>query len=226
MTVEVCCGTVEDVRLAARCGADRIEFNSALETGGVTPSLGALRLTLGCAKKAGMESAVMLRPCGGGFCYGEADFETMMLDGPLLRDEGADYIVFGILRPDGTVDAERCRLLMRECGGAEFVFHMAFDETPDREAALDTLAGLGFRRVLTKGQAANAEAGAETLRGMIAYAGSRIEILPGGGVRANNVRSIIEKTGCSQIHFSLRKRAHEFFNEQELKDLIDTCRRT
>ncbi|MDR2659555.1 MAG: copper homeostasis protein CutC [Spirochaetaceae bacterium] len=225
MIVEVCCATVEEARLAASCGADRIEFVSALETGGLTPSLGALRLALESVKQSNMEVAVMLRPRGGNFCYGDADFETMMLDGPILSREGADYIVFGILKPDGSVDVERCRDLMRECGNsARFVFHMAFDETPDWKTALDTLAGLGFRRVLSKGQAANAEAGAERLRNMIEYAASRIEILPGGGVRPHNARSIIEKTGSRQIHFSMKKNASVLFNGRELSNLIELCK--
>jgi copper homeostasis protein len=225
MLVEVCCATLEEARRAADCGANRIEFNSALETGGVTPSLGALRLVQNRVKKAGIENAVMLRPRGGDFCYNGAEFETMLLDGKLLLEEGADYIVFGILKPDGSIDAERCRILMAECGkGALFVFHMAFDEAPDWKTALDTLTALGFQRVLTKGQAATAAAGTETLREMISYAGQRIEILPGGGVRAHNVRSIIEKTGCSQIHFSLKKSTAEFLTDRELKDLINLCK--
>jgi copper homeostasis protein len=211
--------------MAALCGAGRIEFNSALETGGVTPSLGALRLVQNCLKQAGIENAAMLRPRGGDFCYNDGEFETMLLDAKLLRTEGVDYIVFGILKPDGSIDVERCRTLMSECGGnTPFVFHMAFDQTPDWKEALDTLVELKFRRVLTKGQAANAEAGAETLGKMITYADSRIEILPGGGVRAHNVRSIIEKTGCTQIHFSLKKSASGYFTEQELKDLIKLCK--
>jgi copper homeostasis protein len=171
----------------------------------------------------------MLRPRGGDFCYSRSDFEAMALDGSFLKDEGADYIVFGILKPDGNVDAERCYSMMGQCGSRKtplsFVFHMAFDETPDWRRALDTLVELKFSRILSKGQAVNAEAGAETLRHMIRYAGSRIEILPGGGVRAHNVRDIIKKTGCDQIHFSLRKNEKEFFSEQEIKDLIALCRR-
>ncbi|MDR1363200.1 MAG: copper homeostasis protein CutC [Spirochaetaceae bacterium] len=226
MIVEVCCSTVEEARLAARCGADRIELVSALEIGGLTPSLGELRLALGSAKQAGVGSAVMLRPRGGDFCYGGDDLETMALDGRILRDEGADCIVFGILKPDGVVDAERCKALMKECGdGAGFVFHMAFDKTPDWRNALDTLIELGFRRVLSKGQAASAEAGAGTLRDMITYAGSRIEILPGGGIRAGNVQTIIKQTGCGQIHFSLKKGGQEILGERELKDFINLCRR-
>ena len=39
---EVCCGCTEDAVQAERGGADRIELNSALFLGGLTPSIGTL----------------------------------------------------------------------------------------------------------------------------------------------------------------------------------------
>ncbi|MDR2601724.1 MAG: copper homeostasis protein CutC [Spirochaetaceae bacterium] len=222
--VEVCCATVYEVQLAADCGADRIEFNSALEVGGVTPSLAALRLAIKAAKKTGVEMAVMLRPRGGDFCYNKAEIETMLEDARILTDEGSDYIVYGALFADGRINEDLCRQISAECG-VPCVFHMAFDETPDWKTSLDLLVKLNFARVLTKGCAASAQEGAGVLREMIAYSGNRIQILPGGGVRSNNVRSIIEQTGCSQIHFSLKKSPSEILTGQELKSLIDLCKK-
>ena len=40
--LEVCCGSVDDVLQAERGGADRVELNSCLMFGGLTPSIGAL----------------------------------------------------------------------------------------------------------------------------------------------------------------------------------------
>ncbi|MCI5651380.1 MAG: copper homeostasis protein CutC, partial [Ruminococcus bromii] len=39
---EVCCGCTEDAVEAEAGGADRIELNSALFLGGLTPSIGTL----------------------------------------------------------------------------------------------------------------------------------------------------------------------------------------
>ena len=39
---EVCCGSLDDAILAEEAGADRIELNSCLQQGGLTPSLGTL----------------------------------------------------------------------------------------------------------------------------------------------------------------------------------------
>lgn len=43
MTVEVCAGSIADCQIAERAGADRIELNSALFLGGLTPSIGTLQ---------------------------------------------------------------------------------------------------------------------------------------------------------------------------------------
>ena len=42
--IEVATGTVDDAVAAREGGADRVELSSALELGGLTPSLGAVRL--------------------------------------------------------------------------------------------------------------------------------------------------------------------------------------
>lgn len=42
--VEICCGSYEDAVSASRGGAERIELNSALALGGLTPPAGCVRL--------------------------------------------------------------------------------------------------------------------------------------------------------------------------------------
>ncbi|MDR2159498.1 MAG: copper homeostasis protein CutC [Treponema sp.] len=218
--VEVCCGTAAEAYRARDAGADRVELNSALSLGGISPSIGAVRLV----KRAGIRSMVMIRPRGGGFCYSEAEFETMKADALALREEGVEGAVFGILTPGRAVDRERCRELMEILGGMETVFHKAFDETADWRDALDTLIDLGVTRILTGGLAPRAAAGIPVIREMILRAAGRIGILCGGGIRRDNVRRIIGETGCGQVHFSLRKTEDSLFTEAELRDLIGCAR--
>jgi copper homeostasis protein len=220
ITVEVCCGTVAEAYRARDAGADRVELNSALSLGGISPSIGAVRLV----RQAGIRGMVMIRPRGGDFCYSEAEFETMKADALALREEGVEGAVFGILNPDRTVDRERCRELMELLGGMETVFHKAFDETADWQDALDTLIDLGVTRILTGGLGPRAADGIPVIREMAAKAAGRVEILCGGGIRRDNVRRIIEETGCGQVHFSTRKTEDSFFTEAELRDLIGCAR--
>lgn len=198
--LEICCGAAEDVWTAAAAGADRVELNSALYLGGLTPSLGAMKL----ARRVRLEIMAMVRPREGGFCYTRGEFDTMREDAALLLEAGADGIVFACLRPDGTVDAPRCRAMLEVIGPKQSVFSRAIDAVPDWRAALDTLCELGVTRVLTSGQASTAPQGAATIREMREYAGDRLEILPGSGVRLHNAAALLARTGCDQIHASLR----------------------
>ena len=68
--------------------------------------------------------------------------------------------------------------------------------------ALETLIELGFTRVLTSGQQRSVPEGIELIKKLIARAGDKIEILPGGGIRRHNVRTIVEQTGAKQVHLS------------------------
>jgi len=200
--LEICCGSVEDVFQAKAAGADRVELNSALFLGGLTPSIGAVL----AAKDAGIPIMAMVRPREGGFCYTDREFEGMLRDVRAFVEAGVDGLVFGVLNPDGTVDIPRCRLLMEAAQGVETVFHRAIDVVPDWRAALDCLIDLGFTRVLTSGQAPSALFGAQTIREMIARADGRIQILPGGGVRPANIAQVVETLGCSQVHASAGSR--------------------
>ena len=60
--LEICCGSFEDVKTAYENGADRVELNSALYLGGLTPSLANLI----CAKEqCEIPVVAMVRPRGG-----------------------------------------------------------------------------------------------------------------------------------------------------------------
>jgi len=147
---EALCGSADDAILAAAAGADRVELNASLGAGGLTPSPGSVRLA---KERGGVPVLAMLRPRPSGFAYSEVEFEVMLEDARALLAAGADGLVFGLLRPDGGVDLERCGRLLREVPCGEWVFHRAFDLVPDPFRALEELIGLGVRRILTKGQA-------------------------------------------------------------------------
>jgi copper homeostasis protein len=197
--LEIVCSSLDDCLTAERGGTDRIELCAAIATGGLTPSLGTL---IEAKKRLRIPIVTMVRPRAGGFCYCEEDFSVMRRDAALLLEHGADGIVFGILRSDGTLDISRCGNMVALAGARQTVFHRAFDVTPDAVNALDDLIDLGFTRVLTSGGQKTALEGSDLIRRLIVTAGRRIEVLPGGGVRAYNVRQLVEATGCTQVHMT------------------------
>ena len=201
ITIEVCCGSVDDVIQAKEAGATRVELNSCLFLGGLTPSIGEVRV----AKKIGLEIMAMVRPRGGGFCYTGSEFETMLADTEALIDEGVQGIVFGILKPDGSLDEKRCAQIMKIIGNKKSVFHRAIDVVPDWKSVIDTLIDLGVTRILTSGQHPSAHEGMDVIKNMVIHAKGRIEILAGCGFNPQNIQEIVEKTGVNQVHLSAFK---------------------
>ena len=201
--LEICCGSYEDCLQAHAAGAQRVELNSALHMGGLTPSLGSLILS---KKLEGLRIMVMIRPRGAGFCYGEEDFACMLEDARLMLEHGADGIVFGCLREDGTIHLEQSKEMIEliRSYGKEVVFHRAFDCTPDPYQAMETLIELGVDRVLTSGQKPKAMQGKELLKELQERYGTSIQLLAGSGMNANNAQELMEYTGISQVHSSCK----------------------
>ena len=197
--LEICCGSIDDAIQSEFGGADRVELCSALFLGGLTPSIGTI---IEAKRRLKIPVMVMVRPRGGGFRYTAAEFATMERDAEAALQEGADGIVFGILREDGRIDQRRTQRLRRIIGKRQAVFHRAFDVTPDPFRALEELIDLGMTRVLTSGQKDTVPEGVELIEKLVQRAGKRIQILAGGGIRPYNMKEIVRRTHCRQIHMT------------------------
>ena len=197
--LEIVACTVGDCVAAESGGADRIELCAAISTGGLTPSLGTL---VEAKKRVKIPVMAMVRPRAGGFCYSDEDFAVMRRDAALMVEHGADGIVFGMLHAGGSVDTRRCGKIVEIAGDRQTVFHRAFDVVADPLRAIDELVDLGFTRVLTSGRNKTAYEGRLLIERLIRRAAGRIEVLPGGGVRAHNVLELVEETGCTQVHMT------------------------
>jgi len=198
-----------DVALAAqRGGADRLELCAALDLGGLTPSPATVAQV---TRQADIPVMVMIRPRCGGFAYSDAELSVMEEDIERAVQAGARGLVFGVLRSDSALDIPRMRRLLDRCGGVPAVCHRAFDFVPDPFRALEGLIDLGVTRVLSAGQQSEvtSPAAMEMILRLQERAAGRIEILPGGGVRAHNVAELIRFTGCSQVHGTFRARRHD-----------------
>ena len=196
-TLEVCCGSVDDVLEAQRGGADRVELNSCLMFGGLTPSIGEL---IAAKRLSGLPVMTMVRPRQAGFCYTDAEYATALADAEQLLSHGSDGLVFGFLDADGNLDVKRTRELARMAGGRAKVFHRAIDVCSDWKKLLGQLIEIGIDRVLTSGLAPDVYYGVDVIREMVDFAQGAIQIMPGAGVNLKNVDRIIDATGCDQIH--------------------------
>ena len=182
--LEICCGSFEDAMIAHECGIQRIELNSALSLGGLTPSLGSLIMT---KQYTDLEVASMVRARAAGFCYTDYQFEQMVEDMKLLLAYGTDEFV-------QCIHGE----------GRKAVFHRAFDCVKDSHRAMEQLISLGVDRVLTSGQEETAEQGIPLLRELQESYGNKIELLAGCGVNETNAKKIMDETGITQIHSSCK----------------------
>jgi copper homeostasis protein len=197
----VAVASVEDALAARAGGADRLELNAALSLGGLSPSAGLLAEVRSAVS---LPLVVMARPRPGGFCYSPAEYRVLRRDVEFALANGADGVAFGILTDDGSIDVDRCRPVVEQLRGLSAVFHRAFDVTPDPFAALERLIDLGVRRVMTSGQEESAYNGVAMITELIRRAAGRIEVLPAGGINRFTAADVIARTGCDQVHASLR----------------------
>lgn len=187
--MEVCVDNIESVISADKGGAMRIELCSSLVEGGLTPSVGFLRVA-----KANTQIPifVMIRPRGGNFVYSDDEVLIMAEDIQILKQNGADGFVLGLLTETGEVDKVNCELLLSYTGGLPTTFHRAFDEVAYPFKSLEDVISLGFKRILTSGLKATALEGLPVIKELIKAAKQRIIIMPGSGVNKENVLMILQ----------------------------------
>jgi copper homeostasis protein len=199
--LEVIGFNVESSVAAQSCGADRIELCDNPGEGGTTPSYGFIKAARENLK---IELYPIIRPRGGDFFYSDAEFEVMKTDVNTCKELGCDGVVIGILHADGTVDKERCKQLIELAYPMGVTFHRAFDRVKNAEQALEDIIEIGCERILTSGLVPAALDGAETLAALIKQADERIIIMPGSGVRSDNIIELAKKTGAVEFHTSAR----------------------
>jgi copper homeostasis protein len=202
--IEVCVDSAEGCAAAHEGGADRVELCASLSEGGLTPSLGTIEIARAVAP---IPIVLMIRPRAGDFVYSPHELAVMERDIHYAKELDVAGVALGVLRADGTVDRERTRALVELARPLEVCFHRAFDMTRDPLEALETLIGLGIERVLTSGQSASALEGVECIAALVRAARGRIAVMAGGGVRAENVRHIVDASGVSAVHTSARASA-------------------
>ena len=223
MELEVIAFELASCLAAEEHGADRIELCANPHEGGTTPSYGLIAVARAVTSLALFP---IVRPRGGDFLYTKMEFDSMIADVEQCKRLGCDGVVLGILRRDGRVDVDRCAELMHHAGAMQVTFHRAFDRVRDPMQALEDVIGLGCSRILTSGLHPSADLGKDMLRALVGAAGNRITIMPGSGVRSDNVLALAKFTGATAFHSSARATAAsamDYTNPAMSEELNSTC---
>jgi len=199
--LEICAGSITSCLAAQEGGAHRVEFCDNLLEGGTTPSYGQIAVA---RERLWIGLNVIIRPRGGDFLYTDLEYEVMQRDIIACKKLGVDGVVIGILTANGYIDVPRCKALVELASPMQVTFHRAFDVAQNPLKALEDVIATGCNRLLSSGQAATALEGAAMLKTLQAAAGERLVVMPGAGVRSNNIAKLVATTGCKEFHTSAR----------------------
>jgi len=195
--VEACVTSVDEAVGARDAGAHRLELCRDLDVGGLTPPAELVRAV---KEAVSVPVFAMARSRAGSFHLSSREIDATLRDVLEMRNAGADGIVAGLLRPDGSVDEVATSAVVAAAAPLPVTFHRAFDAVPGPEGALEALVGIGVQRVLTAGGSLAARHNADLLAALIRQAGGRIEVLVGGGVRGDHVRHLVTYIGAREVH--------------------------
>lgn len=194
--LEVCVDTIDGVLAAKAGGAARVELCAALSEGGLTPPVGLMRAAAG----AGIPCFAMIRPRSGLFQFNSAEAAMMIEDIRVAKEAGMAGVVLGVQESSGCLDLAVLQRLRTEAAGLGTTLHRVIDVVPDALEALEQAIALGFDRVLTSGTTPEAPDGEAMIAAMVSQAAGRISVMPGCGLNASNVASIVARTGVSEVH--------------------------
>lgn len=197
--LECCVDSVESAVEAQKGGANRLELCANLIIGGTSPSLALFQKV---REKTNIKINVLLRPRFGDFLYSDYEFEVLKEEVKLFRAAGADGVVIGCLRADGTIDREKMAELITLAGDMHITMHRAFDMTVNPYEALEEAKSLGVNTILTSGQRNSALEGKALIKELIEAAGEDMEILIGSGVNAEVIKEFLAESKAWAFHMS------------------------
>ncbi|MBU3175561.1 copper homeostasis protein CutC [Clostridium estertheticum] len=196
--IEIIAATIEDVKRIEESGADRIELVSALSEGGLTPSYSLIKRAVQSVK---IPVNVMIRPHGKSFVYTDEEIELMVEDIIIAKELNVNGVVFGVLNRKNEICVPSLEKLLKACDGIDVTFHRAIDELLDPVKGLEVLANYGqIKNVLTSGGKGDILKNIPVIKNMVEKS-KHIKVIVGGGLNAQNIKDIMEKTKAPAYHF-------------------------
>jgi len=157
------------------------------------------------------------------FFYTDDEFELMKKDVNLCKELGCNGVVIGILNKDGSVDKKKCSALVELAYPLGVTFHRAFDRASNVFQALEDIIEIGCERILTSGQQPNVVEGITVIKELIVKADDRVIIMPGAGLRSENVKELALETAAVEFHTTAKrneKSQMQFINDH-MKETLE-----
>ena len=190
--LEICTFSLEDAFAAAKAGADRIALCRPPHNQGSSPPyewLFVLKASLH------IPLAAMARPKKT-VDINDAQWKLATRnDAEKLCEMGADRILHGALKSDGTLDFDHCLALNRQLGHIPAVLHHVFDSASNPDDALKAAIDAGFAGIMT-GMGSHNMTQLKSLREMAA---GQIEIIPARQIRSHNADHYVQE-GFNTLH--------------------------
>lgn len=200
--IEICANSAQSCLEAELGGAKRVELCAGIPEGGTTPSYGEIKTAQ--ALVSTIDINIIIRPRGGDFLYTPAEIQAMLYDIEMAKQLKVYGVALGCLTRQGDIDVALLNQLVAAAKPLSITFHRAFDACRAPFVALEQLIEAGCDRILTSGQQQEAVAGIPLLAELVKRAANRIIIMPGCGVRENNIAQIESETGANEFHTSAR----------------------
>jgi copper homeostasis protein len=214
--LEIACFNIESCLLAQEAGAERVEFCADYSVGGITPNHTDI---LKAKELLHIPLHIIIRPRGGDFIYSNEEIEIMKNDILFCKQNHINGVVFGVLNQNKKIDKQINKELVELAENMSTTFHRAIDECVDMNEAMKDIVSIGFTRVLTSGGKSNALAGVNVLKDCQNTFGEKIIIMPGGGIRSNNLQELIRETNCKEYHSAAITNKNEKLDIAEIKQL-------
>lgn len=202
---EAAVDSVEAAKQMRRKGANRIELNSRLDLGGLTPDSRTIIDTL--INIDDIPVVIMVRPRSGDFAYTDIELQQMQDTLQQIADLGGQFVTFGVVR-NHLLDKDAMLMLLTLADELDLkvVMHMAFDDidVDQQENAMYWLSDHGVTRILTHGGKLSTPIMTllPHLQRLVNIAPADLTILPGGGITAENSQIIADTLGVSEVHGS------------------------
>ncbi|MFN4886021.1 MAG: copper homeostasis protein CutC [Bacteroidota bacterium] len=223
--LEIIATNAESCIIADQNGATRLEVCTALQVGGLTPSLSLVEYAVEFTK---CDVAALIRTREGSFHYSQTEIKIMCEDIRRIRDKGAKAVVVGALTSDGFIDFRAIEHFVKAARGMDVAFQRAFDVCQDGDESIGKLESLGICRLLSSGKKPTCVEGLENLK-RYAELTTNMEIMPGSGLRSNNIAQVVSAcfssyhTSASEMRFendaSIMPASYVVANGEEVRAL-------